>query len=134
MTLELEKKLTDRWPTWFHTAGDLRHTLMPLGFQCGDGWFGILWSLCARLDHLMETEGGVGSEQFEVLEVKEKFGGLRFYVNHLSEAIDAAIEAAKLESLGTCELCGRRGQLRTTPQYRTLCDEHVAEECGQERE
>jgi hypothetical protein len=27
----------------------------------------------------METEGGVGSEQFEVLEVKEKFGGLRFY-------------------------------------------------------
>jgi hypothetical protein len=33
----------------------------------------------------MERAGG---RQFEVLQVKEKFGGLRFYVNYKTDEID----------------------------------------------
>jgi hypothetical protein len=36
---------------------------------------------------------------FEILQVKEKFGGLCFPVNDASDAIREHIEAAKLESL-----------------------------------
>ena len=46
MKKELERNLVERWPSWFNVNGDPRHTLMPFGFQCGDGWFEILWRLC----------------------------------------------------------------------------------------
>jgi hypothetical protein len=46
MRKELEQHLVERWPTWFHTKGDIRCTAMPRGFEHGDGWFDILWRLC----------------------------------------------------------------------------------------
>jgi len=81
MHKELEQKLVERWPSWFNTKGDFRYTGMTLGFTHDDGWFEIIWRLCADLEPLVaEFEQETGS-QFEVLQVKEKFGGLRFYVN-----------------------------------------------------
>jgi hypothetical protein len=41
MNKALEQKLVERWPTWFNTGGDIKHTLMPRGFTHGDGWFDI---------------------------------------------------------------------------------------------
>jgi hypothetical protein len=94
MQKELEQHLVERWPTWFDTGGDIKHTLMPWGFTHDDGWFEILWRLCADLEPLVaQLEQEIGC-QFEVLQVKEKFGGLRFYVNHKSDAIRQRIEAA----------------------------------------
>jgi hypothetical protein len=46
--------------------------------------------------------------QFEVLQVKEKFDGLRVQVNHANDDIRQLILAAELESLHTCEVCGNR--------------------------
>jgi hypothetical protein len=63
--------------------------------------------------------------QFEVLQVKEKFGGLRFYVNcRENVAIDGRIGLAMQESLRTCEICGQPGILRQGRCIKTLCDEH----------
>jgi hypothetical protein len=94
MQKELEQHLVERWPTWFNTGGDIKHTAMPWGFAHDDGWFEILWRLCADLEPLVaQLEQEIGC-QFEVLQVKEKFGGLRFYVNHKSDAIRQRIEAA----------------------------------------
>jgi len=45
-----------------------------------------------------ETERA-GGRQFEVLQVKEKFRGLRIHVNNANDAIRQRIEAARLESL-----------------------------------
>ena len=65
--------------------GDVRHTLMPFGFQCGDGWFDILWRLCVDLEPLVaELEKETG-DRFEVVQVKQKVGTLRFYVSHHAE-------------------------------------------------
>jgi hypothetical protein len=50
--------------------------------------------------------------QFEVLQVKEKFGGRRIHVNYANDAIRQHIEAAKEESFDTCEVCGQTGTLR----------------------
>src|SRR5712692_1885105 len=82
MRKELEQKLVGRWPRWFNLEGDVRHTLMSFGFCHGDGWFDILWRLCEDLEPLVtEVEKQTG-HPFEVLQVKEKLGGLRFCVNH----------------------------------------------------
>jgi hypothetical protein len=98
---------------------------MPRGFEHGDGWFDILWRLCEDLEPL------VAGDEFEVLQVKEKFGGLRFYVrlddlrlSHANEAIDRRIGAAMEDSFRTCEVCGEPGRLREERSIRTLCDEH----------
>ena len=130
MQKELERRLVEHWPTWFKTGGDIRYTAMPRGFQHGDGWFDILWRLCADLEPLVTEMERAGGRQFEVLQVKEKFGGLRFYVNCRNDAIRQRIEAAIQESFHTCEVCGQPGKLREDSWIKTLCDEHNASEPG----
>lgn len=127
MKHELEKRLVERWPAWFNVKGDIRRTLMPFGFRCGDGWFDLLWRLCEDLEPLVaELEKQTGL-QFEVLQVKEKFGGLRFYVNQHTDAIGERIQKAVQESLRTCELCGKPGQLFQSPWLGVRCAECVQE-------
>jgi hypothetical protein len=71
-----------------------------------------------------EKETGL---HFEVLQVKEKFGGLRFYVNHKSDAIRQRIETAQHESFYTCEICGQPGRLREDDLIKSLCDLHASQ-------
>jgi hypothetical protein len=130
MQKELERRLVEHWPTWLKTEGDIRCTAMPRGFQHDDGWFDILWRLCADLEPLVTEMERAGGRQFEVLQVKEKFGGLRFYVNCRNDAIRQRIEAAIQESFHTCEVCGQPGKLREDSWIKTLCDEHNASEPG----
>ena len=99
---------------------------MPRGFEHDDGWFDLIWRLCEDLEPLVaEVEKQTGLP-FEVLQVKEKFGGLRFYVNwRRSESIRQLIGIAQEESFQTCEICGQRGKLREGRCIKTLCDLHV---------
>lgn len=126
MSPELERRLVDRWPTWFDPCGDMLHTLMPLGFQVEDGWFHLIWSLCEDLDPLVAGHESETRQPFEVLQVKEKFGSLRFYVNGGSTLIWDRIASAEEESLRTCEVCGKPGRHRPGLVLRTLCDEDAA--------
>jgi len=71
MQKELAQRLVERWPTWFHSGGDVRDTAMPRGSAHGDGWSGLLYRLCADLEPLVaEFEQAPGC-QFEILQVKE---------------------------------------------------------------
>jgi hypothetical protein len=126
MRKELEQQLVERWPQWFNVNGDIRYTAMARGFEHDDGWFDILWRLCVDLEPLVaESERATGCP-FEVLQVKEKYGGLRFYVNcRKNVAIDERIGLAMQESFRTCEICGQPGTLREGRCIKTLCDEHV---------
>jgi hypothetical protein len=131
MRKELEQRLVERWPTWFNTLGDIRYTAMPRGFEHDDGWFDILWRLCEDLEPLVaEVEKQTGVP-FEVLQVKEKFGGLRFYVNcRRNEAMSQRIGIAADESFRTCEVCGQPGWQREGDYSKTLCDEHASDCSG----
>ena len=101
------------------------------GFTNDDGWFDILWRLCEDLEPLVAKFEQETGSQFEVLQVKEKFGGLRFYVNcRRNEAIRQRIGIAGDESFRTCEICGQPGTLRERRSIKTLCDEHNASEPG----
>jgi hypothetical protein len=122
MTKELEQKLVTRWPTWFNVTGDLCHTLMPLGFQHDDGWFYLLWRLCEDLESLIAEAEKKSGKPFEVVQVKEKFGTLRFRVSQHTDEINELIASAHEESSRTCEICGQQGRLH---DLKTRCDEHL---------
>jgi len=126
MRSELEQRLGERWPSWFNVKGDQRETRMADGFAHGDGWFDIVWRLCEDLEPLVAEAEKATGRPFEVLQVKQKFGSLRFYVNHGTDAIRKRIETAQLESLGTCEVCGKPGKRREGDCIRTVCNEHAS--------
>jgi hypothetical protein len=69
--------------------------------------------------------------QVVAFQVKEKFGGLRFYINSSDAFIYGAIDMAEKMSYRICEDCGRSGKSRNDRSWiLTLCDECNAERNG----
>ena len=86
-------------------------------FDVQVGWYPLIKNLIDELINL-------GWDK-QVTQVKEKFGGLRFYINGGSDEIYNKITEAEKLSHETCELCGKKGELRTKIRwFTTLCDEH----------
>jgi hypothetical protein len=85
-------------------------------FAVDNGWLGILQRLIVDLIEL-------GWDK-QICQVKEKFGGLRFYTNGVSEDVYSRIRLAEDASYITCEKCGELGELRGGGWMATLCDEH----------
>jgi hypothetical protein len=80
------------------------------------------------VERVVEQDERASGQAFEVLEVKGKFGGLCFYTNYKSGAIERRIPTAQAESLRTCEVCGRSDTRRGHRWIRTPCDEHARQE------
>jgi hypothetical protein len=59
------------------------------------------------------------------VQVKEKFGGLRFYVNGAIDEHYNYISFAESMSYRTCEECGAPGKRYTDGWHRVLCDVHA---------
>ena len=95
----------------------------PHRLSCGPGWYPILNELQARLSAI--------DPGYEVQQVKEKFGTLRFYWSWSEDASDEAIKAgeevvseAERLSATTCEVCGSGEGERVTRNgfwMKTLC-------------
>ena len=85
-------------------------------FECGPGWYSLIKDLIVDLIAL-------GWDK-QICQVKEKFGGLRFYINSGSDAIHNRITEAERLSHETCEVTGLSGKTRRDlGWYVTLCDE-----------
>lgn len=87
-------------------------------FECGIGWYDILHDLAQQIElHMQACEvfkeyRDGNSEGFYVFQIKEKFGGLRFYQNGNCDDIHILIKEAENQSLQTCEVCGNPGKMR----------------------
>jgi len=89
------------------------------GITCGNGWYNLINELCVNLESL--------NFKGKVLQIKEKFGGLRFYCSSgLTEEQYKVILEAEEKSYTICECCGKPGKLRKGNNIwiRTLCDKH----------
>ncbi len=76
MKKEFELQLVKKFPIIFKDyGGDMRQTCLHWGFECGDGWYDLIYDLCEKINLL------IGDKNIKVtaVQVKEKFGGLRFY-------------------------------------------------------
>lgn len=86
-------------------------------FGVEEGWNGIIKELIEDLIKLGWNK--------QVCQVKEKFGGLRFYINDGSNEIHNRITDAEKKSYEVCEKCGNLGKLRNDiGWYLTLCEDH----------
>ena len=59
------------------------------------------------------------------VQIKEKFGGLRFYVQAATDKHYSYISFAESMSYRTCEECGAPGKRYTGGWHKTLCDIHA---------
>lgn len=64
-----------------------------------------------------------------IIDIKEKFGGLRFYAGNIDLTVEDFICEMEEKSLQTCEVCGEPGELRETGWIKTLCDKHYRLRC-----
>ena len=177
MRKELDEALVAKYPKIFvDRYGNMQETAMCWGFECGDGWYNIIDTLCGmiqrRIDyHNKQREKAImfnqmledcshgdfrlfneyyswasdtyRKNQIELIkdekpkeitepmgqvvavQVKEKFGGLRFYVNGATEEMYNFISFAESMSYKTCEVCGSPGKTYTDGWHQTLCDIHA---------
>lgn len=105
--------------------------LMCYGFCCGDGWFDLVWQLSEQIEaYCQQHPEAIG---LMATQVKQKFGELRFYVQPKLWDVEYLIDAARMQSLQTCELTGAPGRLCKLQSetnfccYQTLSAEKAAE-------
>ena len=99
------------------------------GFAVGKGWYPILEKLCANIQHHIDWKVKQGQDiaQVEVNQIKEKFGGLRFYYQGGDDQIHGMVQMAESFAGTLCEDCGGIGTRRSGGWIRTLCDKHEDE-------
>ncbi len=113
MTPNLEKKLFTKYPKIFRQKDlNMQETCMCWGIECGDGWYWLIDNVCGSIQNYIDDNKGV--EQVEASQVKEKFGGLRFYTSGNDDRIDGMIWLAESLSYKICENCGSQDNVKQT--------------------
>lgn len=94
------------------------------GITCGDGWEPIVRWLSAAIERLIEIEPKDEQEFYRCIEVRERFGGIEFYMNDATEEMTKLVKIATSESFKVCEFCGQPGVLRQDGRRgaKTLCE------------
>lgn len=131
MNAENEKKLLTDFPklySQYHLP--MTKTAMMWGWECGDGWFDLIYELSKKISEL--------DPKAEATQVKEKFGKLRFCVMSDSDS-EYEDKSAKIigllseyedKSAETCERCGDTETARTRDDdgwLVTLCEKCMKE-------
>lgn len=100
------------------------------GIECGDGWKSLYQPI---IDYIQEyNRVHEGTDSFiEIHQIKEKFGGLRFYwggenvPEDVCDVLREMIRDAEAESFCVCEICGSRDNVGITVDnwYTTICED-----------
>ena len=126
MTEEHTKTLLETFPELYKEFYlPMTQTCMCWGFDTGDGWYDLLYTLSAAITDEVRRSG---CPPVTVTQVKEKYAGLRYYYNGGNDATDSMIELAEQMSYRICETCGKPGKVRGQGWYYTSCNEHAREE------
>ena len=148
MKREMQDKLFKEFPLLYGDRNkSMQETCMCWGVDCGSGWYGIIYDLSAKLEkeiqqfidenpdlpcaccwqkeseHKEAECHGVKYEAsyLRAVQVKEKFGTLRFYLTSGTDKMYDLIDEAEELSGKTCESCGKPGETGGTGWISTLC-------------
>lgn len=114
--------LKEQFAPWFEGLDQSpQESCLAWGLEVQDGWYDIIYNLCLGLKALADAQL-LDGKAFRVEQVKEKFGGLRFYVSGVTDQAYALIELAERQSLKTCEACGSTKDVTTEGSWlKTYC-------------
>lgn len=136
------ENLAKKYPALFEKS--------PISYMAiGDGWIGIIDALCEAIcadydnavrikqltledkdtvDDALERKIAQHREELpSFIQIKEKFGGLRIYVQDAKPEVQSYITFAESMSYRVCEECGAPGEPRNDSWSKTLCDMHHRE-------
>jgi hypothetical protein len=121
---EFIKHLEEKYPQMFSQPYG--------GVAVGAGWWPIIESLCANIQSHIDWWNKNRKErpiveQVVIEQIKEKFGGLRFYYQGGDDTIAGMVRMAEAWADHSCEVCGTPGKSRGGGWVRTLCDYHETE-------
>ena len=108
----------------------------PYGLECGAGWKDIIDRTHEKLKYI--------DPEYKIAQIKEKFGGLRYYYNQsveygslASKIMEDIVRSAEYEASYTCELCGAnkpsdKVEIRVHKYWyfgycQSCADKHIAE-------
>jgi len=118
-----QQALFDAYPELFYYARETspQGNVYPIAFgiACEDGWFQLLDNLCSSLSQYIKNKE---LAPVRVIQIKEKFGSLRFYVNGADPYCSGMIHFAETMAACICETCGAPGSPgHLVGCYQTLC-------------
>ena len=139
MDKELQKKLKEKYPIIFsgmvEKSDDCR---WPLRIECGDGWFNLIDELCSKIEPLAEQEKILARKIMlrdmlrppdgdlpppRAVQIKSKFGELRFYMSWATEEMYALIHDTEEKSHFICESCGEKQETKSNKWDHAVCNE-----------
>lgn len=100
--------------------------------QVGEGWHPLVRELEAKLLDI--------DQDYRLQQVKEKFGGLRYYATSAADPepdglFHTTISEYEGRSLSICEVCGQPGTLDESGHWlKTLCEAHRRERRAKQQE
>lgn len=134
MDTELSKKISQKYIRVFREWDEASGKCIPSTdpeynyyFGIGDGWAPLIEKICQVIIEEFDANPAL-EDDFYVSQIKEKFGGLRFYTSFVTDRISAVIDECEDASYRTCEHCGKRGITLTNGGWlSTLCLKHHLE-------
>lgn len=129
MHKKLEAEIFNNCRLIYRNMPDGSETLVKRrGLECDDGWFEILQELSLMIESVAEQmrDQQVPDTNLPlVIQVKEKFGGLRVYTSGAHDKIDQLIFKAQTRAAHTCEICGKAGSLHESDSgwLKTTCND-----------
>lgn len=116
MNPELDAYLKKKFPKLYTESGDAQNPFTLFGFECNDGWFRIILWLSKYLQSYIDQQNKWAEKypdqylpvkQIKVVQVKEKFGTLRFYTDGGNEHTSTVIRFVEYISGFICETTGK---------------------------
>ena len=111
MNIENTKRIINACSSLFSTMGDEQERLqagehftpIAFGFECGDGWADLLIELCTNIQSYFNTLPKHISEDIVALQVKEKYGILKFNIKGGDSHVKSIISYVEYISGFICE-------------------------------
>jgi len=107
------KPVSPKYPTYVIYEGYDRALALE---SVGKGWASLINEV---FDYMEQNK-----THSKIIQVKEKWGGLRIYTDVIDDNLDKKIIEIEKRSFTMCETCGSAGVLRGGSWYQTLCDVH----------
>jgi hypothetical protein len=99
VNMDFYDELAEKFPRMYGEHGDV---------WVDKGWRPIIFALSSCIQSHLDwvNRDGENVAQVVVAQVKEKFGGLRFYYDGGDEYVDGLVSMAEMWAERTCEVCG----------------------------
>lgn len=112
MNSKLDKKLCISFPMLYNNQ-NIDNKNLYFDFECNNGWYKLIHQLSSNIENILKKD----DLPFYAVQVKQKFGALRFYMNQTNDKINKLICDAETQSNKICEECGDIGKITNRNSY-----------------